>query len=229
MSEHEEITGKRETTKKENRQKILLSARSLFAELGYEATAVRDIIRESGLSTGTFYNYFKAKEEIFEELADSVINEVRKKIRESRRNFGFDIQNLSRAFSDFFQIFTNDPELVRFLSKNQAILRELRNQGKLDGILKDLEDDMGNVLTKFNLPQMPARLISQAVFGTVFEVLADMVNMKDFPIQKTSDDLGKLFQGGLANMLGPAILASLGVTQRPQPATDKTPAVITNG
>lgn len=209
MSESEEKTGKREITKKENRQRILQAARGLFAEQGYEATAVRDIIRESGLSTGTFYNYFKTKEEIFEELADLVIAEVRKKIREARHNAGFDMQNLARAFSDFFQIFTNDPELVRFLSKNQAILRELRNRGKLDGILKDLEEDMGNVFSKFNLPQMPARLISQAVFGTVFEVLADMVNNRNFPVQKTSEDLGKLFQGGLAHMLGPAILSSL--------------------
>ena len=62
--------GKREQTKVQNRQAILDAAREVFGELGYEASTVRDIIRRTGLAAGTFYNYYRSKEEVHAALAD---------------------------------------------------------------------------------------------------------------------------------------------------------------
>jgi len=55
-----EPIGKREKTKAANRQAILAAARRVFAQLGYEAATVRDIIRGTALASGTFYNYFRS-------------------------------------------------------------------------------------------------------------------------------------------------------------------------
>ena len=62
--------GKREQTKTQNRLAIQEAAREVFGELGYEQATVRDIIRRTGLAAGTFYNYFRSKEEVFAALAD---------------------------------------------------------------------------------------------------------------------------------------------------------------
>src|ERR1700759_204983 len=62
--------GKREQTKVANRQAILAGAREVFGELVYETATVRDIIRRTGLAAGTFYNYYRSKEEVFAALAD---------------------------------------------------------------------------------------------------------------------------------------------------------------
>src|ERR1700758_1127314 len=61
--------GKREATKAQNRQAILDAAREVFGELGYETATVRDIIRRTGLAAGTFYNYYRSKEEVRAALA----------------------------------------------------------------------------------------------------------------------------------------------------------------
>ncbi len=63
-------TGKRELTKVANRQAILDAAREVFGELGYETSTVRDIIRRTGLAAGTFYNYYRSKEEVYVALSD---------------------------------------------------------------------------------------------------------------------------------------------------------------
>lgn len=63
-------SGKREQTKVQNRSAILQAAREVFGELGYDVATVRDIIRRTGLAAGTFYNYYRSKEEVFEALAD---------------------------------------------------------------------------------------------------------------------------------------------------------------
>jgi AcrR family transcriptional regulator len=53
-------------TRRRNRAALLKAARSVFAEMGYGAAGVRDIVRRTDLASGTFYNYFKDKAGIFE-------------------------------------------------------------------------------------------------------------------------------------------------------------------
>ena len=62
--------GKREQTKVQNRQAILDAAREVFGELGYDNATVRDIIRRTGLAAGTFYNYYRSKDELAAALSD---------------------------------------------------------------------------------------------------------------------------------------------------------------
>ena len=78
--------GKRERTKVANRQAILDAARAVFGELGYEAATVRDIIRRTGLASGTFYNYYKSKEEVFDALADDGARRFRPILRTEFEN-----------------------------------------------------------------------------------------------------------------------------------------------
>ena len=45
------------------KHQVLLTAQRLFIEKGFAATSVQDIINESKISKGTFYNYFSSKNE----------------------------------------------------------------------------------------------------------------------------------------------------------------------
>ena len=64
--------GKREERKAQNRAKLLTAARKVFAEKGLGAATARDIVRETDLATGTFYNYFDSKEEVFTALLEEL-------------------------------------------------------------------------------------------------------------------------------------------------------------
>ena len=55
------------------RAAILEKAQEVFRDLGYYQTSVSEITRRCGVSSGTFYQYFKSKEEIFLELNDLII------------------------------------------------------------------------------------------------------------------------------------------------------------
>ena len=76
--------GKRARTKAQNRAAILGAAREVFAELGYDAAGVRDVIRRTELASGTFYNYFPDKESVFRALLDESAQEVRRRLRAVR-------------------------------------------------------------------------------------------------------------------------------------------------
>jgi AcrR family transcriptional regulator len=60
----------------ENKKRELLAvAEKLFLDKGYEQTSIDDILRESGISKGGFYHYFKSKDEILSESINNIIEE----------------------------------------------------------------------------------------------------------------------------------------------------------
>jgi AcrR family transcriptional regulator len=54
------------------RERLLESAKRLFSQKGYYATSVEDIVESAGFSKGTFYFYFKSKEELFKSLVEEM-------------------------------------------------------------------------------------------------------------------------------------------------------------
>ena len=60
---------------------IIEAATSCFAEKGYHATAVSDIIDRAGIARGTFYLYFKSKHDIFQCILDEFIEHLDQQIR----------------------------------------------------------------------------------------------------------------------------------------------------
>ena len=60
---------------------ILHAAERLFRRRGYDATSVQAIIDAARVSKGTFYYYFKSKEELLDALIEHLTHEVLKDIR----------------------------------------------------------------------------------------------------------------------------------------------------
>ncbi|MFE7375457.1 TetR/AcrR family transcriptional regulator [Bacillus cereus] len=59
----------------ERRKEILETAERLFLTKGYTKTTVNDILKEIGIAKGTFYHYFKSKEEVMDEIIIRIIKE----------------------------------------------------------------------------------------------------------------------------------------------------------
>jgi AcrR family transcriptional regulator len=54
------------------RSAVLAAARRIFADKGYHATSIDDIIAAADIARGTFYLYFESKRAIFDELLDQL-------------------------------------------------------------------------------------------------------------------------------------------------------------
>mgnify|MGYP000085381199 CR=1 FL=1 len=107
-------TGKRARSKAANRRAILQAGRRVFARIGFEATTVRDIIRETELAAGTFYNYFKSKEEVFEAIAEDSTHRFRSRLQDVRAyatDFETYVHDAYRAYFGF--IATENEEPIR--------------------------------------------------------------------------------------------------------------------
>jgi AcrR family transcriptional regulator len=59
---------------KERKAEIMDTAERLFETKGYEETSVNDILQEIGIAKGTFYYYFKSKDEIMDAVIERNID-----------------------------------------------------------------------------------------------------------------------------------------------------------
>ena len=57
-------------------QQILLAGARLVYSRGFTATGLMDILEEADIPKGSFYYYFKSKEEILQTLIDNFIDEA---------------------------------------------------------------------------------------------------------------------------------------------------------
>lgn len=108
----------------ERKNDILKAAMELFKEKGYEKTAVSDIVKAAGIAQGTFYIYFKNKEDVF----ISVIENTREKIIEQlidiqKRNDLNAVDKMNLIIRLEFDINRTDDDLILqlHLEKNSGI------------------------------------------------------------------------------------------------------------
>lgn len=66
----------------ERRLEIIQAAEKLFGEVGFSKCSVEMIIREIGVAKGTFYYYFKSKEEILGAIADRTLDQIVEQTRQ---------------------------------------------------------------------------------------------------------------------------------------------------
>ncbi|MEK8129511.1 TetR/AcrR family transcriptional regulator [Paenibacillus filicis] len=60
----------------DKRETIVASALKLFEELGYHNTKVSHIVKDAGMAQGTFYLYFKSKEDVFRTVIEQCLEEI---------------------------------------------------------------------------------------------------------------------------------------------------------
>lgn len=111
----------------ETKEKLLNSAKKLFSERGYYETRVSDIVADAGLSQGTFYLYFKSKEDIFKELVKNMSQKILKLLKEyaSKEDNVEDI--IKNSTLDFFKImYEEKPIAYIFLFQLVATNEEFR-------------------------------------------------------------------------------------------------------
>jgi AcrR family transcriptional regulator len=67
---HSSIMG--ESILNERKKQVMKAAHDLFVEKGFVKTSVQDILDKSGISKGTFYNYFPSKKELLISIFEKI-------------------------------------------------------------------------------------------------------------------------------------------------------------
>lgn len=69
----------------ERKNEIIQAAAVLFAEKGYEQCSVNDILNTVGIAKGTFYHYFKSKEDVLDAAVEKMSEQVFAHVQEKAK------------------------------------------------------------------------------------------------------------------------------------------------
>ena len=208
-------TGKRERNKRENRDMILKAARQVFTDLGFDATTVRDIVRQTGLASGTFYNYFRSKEEVFEAVLDDTALNIRPRLHEIRiqaRTFEDFIEGTFRAF---FEHVASDREMFEMVQRNAGCLRLRLESPEVVAGLKELRADIDHAIAQGVAPATDADYLTAAIVGLAFELADRMMRREPVAVGPAVAFATALVLGGVAALpqvpaSGPSVLRAAG-------------------
>ena len=175
--------------KNQKRKKILDKAWELFRKNGYEETKVEDITRELGVSKGSFYTYFKTKDEVLYEILERIKKENEERISKINVN-----QEPSKILEDY--VISKMNYIVKLLNnmKISSINRNLSNS-KLKNFFEELkkvsiEFIKKNIVEKFNKingNKYNLEIISEFVYLAIEEFLYNEFVLKNFKNLESSD------------------------------------------
>ena len=116
----------------ERRKELIAIAEQLFIKKGYEQTAVSDIVKKAKVAQGTFYYYFKTKEEILDAIVDRYINltvEGMKKIANEKESNAVDKIVKIFLFSSSFR--KDRTSLMQYLHEDKNAHLHLKFERKM--------------------------------------------------------------------------------------------------
>jgi AcrR family transcriptional regulator len=103
-----------------NRRRILAAAEKLFYERGFPATPLREIIRQSGLSTTVFYSLFRSKRDLLVELILPLSDEINSGLNAAFRESADDGDPIEKAIRIALEVYARHRTLTKIYVSEAA-------------------------------------------------------------------------------------------------------------
>lgn len=131
-----------------NQKRIEDAALRVFTRLGFHGTSVRDIAKESGVSIGNLYNYYRTKEEIFKSIIERYETHMEKLRRKALGPIHgvFEPSELERMAHVIREIVYDNPDYWRLMYID---ITEFGNQhfaGTFRSLAKNMKERLGDQL-----------------------------------------------------------------------------------
>lgn len=190
--------GKRAANKVKNEQEILETAIQLFIERGDNSTNIKDIVTATSLARGTFYNYFKSKQEIWDKIISDLMIDLNKNAYKERSKSTTIHDFIYASFLAVLKIFDSSP-YRDLIAKNPASFRDaFFKNPEIDRIIAIFDRDMRASELFKGLPDYFYKMTVYAMLGSCLEILIQSYLKKDgFTVEQIADYITLIFEKSL--------------------------------
>jgi AcrR family transcriptional regulator len=194
-----EGSGRREELKAQNRAKLLAAARKVFAEKGLGAATARDIVRATDLASGTFYNYFTDKNDVFRALIAELADKAREVVRTQRQTPGRTVEErVEGAYRAYFELVLEERELFEVLRRNAGLVGVVSDDEIFEAGIRELFVDLADWAATGELPELDLDYLATAMVGTGFQVATHLLDREPADVDAAARFCTRLFMGGIA-------------------------------
>ena len=187
----------RARTRAANRAALLQAGRAVFATQGFDAATVRDVVRASGLSPGTFYNNYPDKGRLLADILGDLLTTLRPRLVAARASAGSVEAFVGGAFQVVVAHLLGDPQLLQLIARSgNAVRRFIATEPQVAALVGDLRADLERSIAAGLLPPVPVAPMAAAMLGATVEVCLQAARDGRDP-DDTADFLARLFIGGI--------------------------------
>jgi AcrR family transcriptional regulator len=190
--------GARETNKTKNRQAIIEAGIRVFISKGVSEATVRDIIRSTGLASGTFYNYFNSKEEVLVAIFNDFAKEIGKSVRDDNVQPNNFEEFLRIKLTRFFKFVSSKPEIFMIMSNNHNLVNNFSiNTPQIILEIDYLKEEINDYIKKGVFPNFDVDLFALVVRPITDSLAQEMMSQKKIDINKYTEKCINFLMKGL--------------------------------
>lgn len=191
--------------RKKREQLILDAAVRAFSREGYSKTSVSEIIQEAQVARGTFYLYFKGKDELFNTLLDQLMSDLAADVRK----IGLSVEPSSLEPLRHYR--QQASGLMSTLSRNRLLLKiisvesasfENSTSARLTHFYEQLvdlvRDGLDLSIKAGNLRSLNTSVVARCLFGCIKEMVANWIVREDFEMETSIEGLIDYLLHGLS-------------------------------
>ena len=166
--------GVRALAKKASQDKIVMAARKLFTEHGYDTATLREIAKAAGLGLTTLFNHIQDKRDLIYLIFDEEVTVAAERAQAAVRPWQTFVEKILTISAFYFQMFSMEPVLSRILlsevlqqTPGPHLERHLSRRGRMIDEFENLAkigQDAGELRADLD-PKMIARSIHFAFTG----------------------------------------------------------------
>lgn len=201
---------RQEKRKELTREKILQSARQVFAQQGYAGTSIADIVKKSKLARGTFYLHFQNCEQVLNALLQEIFIDIQRYLTDlqvetlDHKNFKRQLVELAKSLLSVFQThketvalllttMNSEPKVraqtIWFQELLQATIRVMLDRGITSGRLKKHDSELMSFLVSGGLREVLSQWLlygryNKDIETKVEEMITIYMNGVELPGQK---------------------------------------------
>ncbi len=147
----------------ERREQLLLVARRIFAERGFQATTMDDIAKEAGFTKPILYQYFESKTDLYREIVTQTAQKLLESLDAAVSSVESPRTKIEVAFRIYFDMVVSETDAFRVLfihSHEGETATELRNLER--GLISFLEPYINISISDEHRRQLAAGVVGIA-------------------------------------------------------------------
>ena len=194
--------GRKRMSSAERREQLIMIARGLFAERGYDGTSVEEIAAHADVSKPVVYEHFGGKEGLYAVVVDREVRALESAIQTAlvTPNSGYRelIERGTLALLDYIDAC---PDGFRIISRDSAVASSSGNFASLlSDITARVEDILVLPLARRGYNPHLGSVFAQGLVGLVAAAGQSWLDERQPPKQELAANLVNLVWNGLANL-----------------------------
>jgi AcrR family transcriptional regulator len=191
----------RQRRKEELRERILVAARALFVQVGYDAFSMRKLADEVGCSAGNLYLYFESQEHLFRCLIDESFAELERELRAALSSHRDPVAQLKRGMRAYVDFGVRHPDAYRIA----FLVRRPRQPGATEphAAFETLRTAVRACVAARRFRKIEVELASPALWTALHGVTSLLVQLPQFPWVDTEQLVATVIDHAVQPLLPP--------------------------